>query len=60
MPSEKDFRDPRIGKYVDKYLKGVEGIPVENRIRIMRLIENLTMGLGQYVIWLNLCMVPAR
>jgi len=46
MPSEKDFRDPRIGKYVAKYLKGVEGVPVENRVRIMRLIEGLTMGLG--------------
>ena len=46
MPSEKDFRHPNIGKYVAKYLKGAEGIPVENRTRITRLIENLTMGLG--------------
>ena len=46
MPSEKDLNNPKIGKYVAKYLKGTEGIPVENRIRVMRLIENLTMGLG--------------
>lgn len=46
MPSEKDFRDPKIGKYVAKYLRGVEGIPVEHRIRMLRLIESLTMGLG--------------
>jgi len=46
MPSEKDLKHPRIGKYVAKYLKGVDGIPVENRIRLLRLIENLTMGLG--------------
>ncbi len=46
MPSEKDLKHPRIGKYVAKYLKGVEGVAVENRIRILRLIENLTMGLG--------------
>ena len=46
MPSEKDLKHPRIGKYVAKYLRGVEGIPVENRIRLLRLIENLTMGLG--------------
>ena len=46
MPSEKDLRRPDIGKYVAKYLKGTEGVPVENRIRITRLIENLTMGLG--------------
>jgi len=46
MPSEKDLGHPRIGKYVTKYLKGIEGVPVENRIRILRLIENLTLGLG--------------
>ena len=27
-----------------KYLKGKSGIEVENRMRILRLIENLTMG----------------
>lgn len=46
MPSEKDLRDPKIGKYVAKYLKGVDGIEVENRIRILRLIENITLGTG--------------
>lgn len=46
MPSEKDLRHPKMGKCVTKYLKGGEGVPVENRIRITRLIENLTMGLG--------------
>jgi len=46
MPSEKDFKDPKIGKYVSKYLKGVEDSPVENRIRVLRLIENITLGLG--------------
>ncbi|MBL7208877.1 MAG: 4-hydroxyphenylacetate 3-hydroxylase family protein [Dehalococcoidia bacterium] len=46
MPSEKDLRHPKVGEFVAKYLKGAEGIPVENRIRIVRLIENLTIGLG--------------
>ena len=46
MPSEKDLKHPKIGKYVAKYLKGVDGIAVENRIRVLRLIENLTVGLG--------------
>ncbi len=46
MPSEKDLRHPKVGEYVAKYLKGADGIPVENRIRIVRLIENLTVGLG--------------
>jgi len=46
LPSEKDFRNPEIGKYVNKYLKGTEKIPTEARIRILRLIENISMGLG--------------
>jgi len=45
-PSEKDFRNPVVGKYVDKYLKGVEEIPTEFRLRMFRLIENISMGLG--------------
>lgn len=43
-PSEKDLRDPVIGKYVDKYLKGVSSVSTENRLKILRLIENLTLG----------------
>ena len=46
MPSEKDLNHPKIGKYVAKYLKGVDGVAVEDRIRVLRLIENLTTGLG--------------
>lgn len=43
-PSEKDFRHPEIGKYVEKYLKGVENVSTENRLRMLRLIENITLG----------------
>jgi 4-hydroxybutyryl-CoA dehydratase/vinylacetyl-CoA-Delta-isomerase len=43
-PSEKDLRDPVIGKYVEKYLKGVNVVSVEDRLRVLRLIENLTLG----------------
>jgi len=46
MPSEKDLEEPHVGPYVAKYLKGVEGTPVEHRIRILRLIENITLGTG--------------
>ena len=46
MPSEKDLKDPRIGKYVAKYLKTVADVPVESRIRLLRLIENITLGMG--------------
>ena len=44
MPSEKDFRHPEIGKVVDKYFRGVASVSTENRMRIMRLIENITLG----------------
>ena len=43
-PSEKALKDPKLGAYVEKYLRGVSGVSTENRLRIMRLIENLTLG----------------
>lgn len=43
-PSEQDLYDPVIGKYVDKYFRGVNNVSTENRFRMMRLIENLTLG----------------
>jgi 4-hydroxybutyryl-CoA dehydratase / vinylacetyl-CoA-Delta-isomerase len=46
MPSEKDLKNPQIGKLVSKYLKGVEGVKVEDRVRALRLIENITLGTG--------------
>lgn len=44
MPSEKDFRHPEVGPLLKKYLVGRKGVDVENRMRIFRLIENMTMG----------------
>ncbi len=44
MPSEADFRSPEVGKYVEKYLRGVDTVPTEDRMRILRLIENMTLG----------------
>jgi 4-hydroxybutyryl-CoA dehydratase/vinylacetyl-CoA-Delta-isomerase len=46
QPSERDFRSEEIGHYVEKYLKGVASVPTENRMRVMRLIENMTLGSG--------------
>ncbi|MCR2033167.1 4-hydroxyphenylacetate 3-hydroxylase family protein [Anaerofustis stercorihominis] len=43
-PSEKDLKSPEVGKYVEKYFKGVSSVSTENRLRILRLIENLTLG----------------
>jgi 4-hydroxybutyryl-CoA dehydratase/vinylacetyl-CoA-Delta-isomerase len=44
MPFEDDLRSAEVGKYVEKYLKGIEGVPTEDRIRVLRLIENMTGG----------------
>src|SRR5437879_5029303 len=47
LPSEKDFRNPETGPILRKYLKGRKGVDVENRMRILRLIENMTMEIGR-------------
>ena len=44
LPSEKDLHHPKAGKYIDKYLRGVADVPTEHRIRMLRLIENMTFG----------------
>jgi len=44
MPSEKDLRHPEIGKVVEKYFAGISVVPTEDRLRVLRLIENLTLG----------------
>lgn len=44
MPSEADFKDEKIGPYIDKYLRGVNSVSTENRMRILRLIENICLG----------------
>jgi 4-hydroxybutyryl-CoA dehydratase/vinylacetyl-CoA-Delta-isomerase len=46
MPSLKDQESPHIGQYVKKYLKGKQGVDSEKRIRLLRLIENITLGTG--------------
>jgi len=43
-PSEKDLKDPKLGPLINKYLKGVANVPTESRLKILRLIENLTLG----------------
>ncbi len=43
-PSEADLRDAHIGPYVEKYFKAAPDVSTENRLRILRLIENLSLG----------------
>ena len=44
LPSEKDFANPETGPLLKKYLRGRDGVRVEDRARVLRLIENMTMG----------------
>jgi len=44
MPSEADLNHPQIGAMLRKYLQGRADVPTEARLRIIRLIENMTLG----------------
>ena len=44
MPSEKDLKNPSVGKFVEKYLKGRADVPTEARMRMLSLIHSMTMG----------------
>ena len=44
LPSEKELDSPETGPILRKYLKAAPGVTVENRMRILRLIENMTLG----------------
>jgi 4-hydroxybutyryl-CoA dehydratase/vinylacetyl-CoA-Delta-isomerase len=43
LPSDRDFENSEISALLKKYLKGGTGIPVENRIKMLRLIEKMAM-----------------
>lgn len=44
MPSQQDLRSKETGPYVEKFFRGATGTSTENRMRVLRLIENLTLG----------------
>lgn len=46
MPSEKDFNNSEVGPLLNKYLASVSSYSTEYRQRMLRLIENLTIGVG--------------
>jgi len=46
LPSEKDLTHPEIGPLLEKYLRSVDQYTTEERCRMLRLIENLTLGPG--------------
>jgi 4-hydroxybutyryl-CoA dehydratase / vinylacetyl-CoA-Delta-isomerase len=44
LPSQQDFENEVTGPLLAKYLKGRSNVPVEHRARLLRLIENMTLG----------------
>jgi 4-hydroxybutyryl-CoA dehydratase/vinylacetyl-CoA-Delta-isomerase len=44
LSSQADFESEEIGPLLDKYFAGRAGVPTEWRVRVLRLIENMTMG----------------
>jgi 4-hydroxybutyryl-CoA dehydratase/vinylacetyl-CoA-Delta-isomerase len=46
LPSERDLSHPEMGPTLDKYLRSVDRYTTEERCRMLRLVENLTLGPG--------------
>lgn len=44
MPSEQDLENPETGPLLEKYLAGKDSATVKDRMKILRLIENMTLG----------------
>jgi len=45
-PSEWDLKNPKLREYIAKYLQGVEGYTAEDRLRMVRLLENVSIGVA--------------
>jgi 4-hydroxybutyryl-CoA dehydratase/vinylacetyl-CoA-Delta-isomerase len=51
MPSEEDYSQEQIKEYMNKYLVGKATVPTEQRLRLFRLIEDLSLGeMGSWVL----------
>ena len=46
MPSAKDIDDPITGPYIKKYLAAAKGVDAVDRMKVLRLIENIVVGAG--------------
>ena len=44
VPFQGDLQNSEVGHFVKKYLAAAKGIPVEARLKILRLIENMSDG----------------
>lgn len=43
LPSDRDMENPEVGPLLRKYLKAVNDVPVENRVKMYRLVEKMAM-----------------
>jgi len=50
-PSEDDWNNPELRPYIEKYLKGVDEVSTENRLRAFKLIKDLTAS-GEAGLWM--------
>jgi 4-hydroxybutyryl-CoA dehydratase/vinylacetyl-CoA-Delta-isomerase len=46
LPAARELDDPAVGPYVRKYLAAAEGWDAVDRMKVLRLIENLVAGAG--------------
>ncbi|MFH1058229.1 MAG: 4-hydroxyphenylacetate 3-hydroxylase C-terminal domain-containing protein [Pseudomonadota bacterium] len=46
MPAAADLEDPETGSIIKKYLAAQPDYAVLDRVKVLRLIENLTAGAG--------------
>jgi 4-hydroxybutyryl-CoA dehydratase/vinylacetyl-CoA-Delta-isomerase len=46
LPAERDLRHPELGKLVRKFMATRAGVDPEDRMRVLRLLEFLTHGMG--------------
>lgn len=46
VPCYKDWKNSNVRKYLDKYLAAKDGVPTEHRLRVIRMVKELTVGGG--------------
>lgn len=58
VPSQSDWDNQELQPWIDKYLKGKADVPTEHRLRLFRLLQDMTVyGCGCY--WLTISAVGA-
>jgi 4-hydroxybutyryl-CoA dehydratase/vinylacetyl-CoA-Delta-isomerase len=46
LPSEKDLDNPESARFLEECFSGIEGVPPRDIIKMLRLIENMSVGAG--------------